>query len=379
VGDRLYLPTVDGGRAISDAVQESDRIINSGRALQGLPSICHKNGARFHFAYPGAVQGFTSANGEVGNAPHPHQAGQRCLHLQGTGLLATTPTFFPPEMATMSGGYGFTSSPSLYPGQTLRASLIAAENNQAALRCCLLVENFAPDGITLQQHRSNVVEIQPGDTKEIHWHLSDEALHPITTVGFELIDNQSDDVLYVDWLTWDGTPQLELLRFADDIPFEVLMRPWVKVTDWHMEYFGSHQAYRMLQNRGRGLLLQGTREWHNYSASATLQAHFAESFGLAAYVQGYNRYYALLLERGGKARLVKSLDTESVLAEIGFDWQFDQTYQFSLAIHDGIIQAAIDGRVLFELSDPDPLLNGGAVGILLTEGNLYLQSVKVDR
>jgi ADP-ribosylglycohydrolase len=377
VADRLYLPTVDGGRAISDAVQESGRIINSGRALQGLLPDQPKNGARFHFSYPGAVQGFTSANGEAANAPHPHQAEQHCLRLQGAGLRTTTPTFFPPEMASMSGGYGFTSSPSLYPGQTLHASLIAAETNQAVLRCCLLVENFAPDGITLQQHRSAVMELQPGEAKDIHWHLAEEAFHPITTVGIDLIDNHADDVLFVDWLTWDGTPQLELLRFADDIPFDVLMRPWVKVTDWRMEYFGSHQAYRMLQNRGRGLLLQGAREWHNYSASATLKAHFAESFGLAAYVQGYNRYYALLLERGGKARLVKSLDTESVLAEVDFDWHFDQTYLFALAINDGIIQAAIDGSILFELSDPDPLLDGGAVGILLTEGNLYLQSVKV--
>ncbi|MEE4194254.1 MAG: ADP-ribosylglycohydrolase family protein, partial [Anaerolineae bacterium] len=39
VADRLYLPTADGGSAISDAVKETDRIINIGRALQGLEPV----------------------------------------------------------------------------------------------------------------------------------------------------------------------------------------------------------------------------------------------------------------------------------------------------------------------------------------------------
>ncbi len=34
VADRLYLPTADGGRAISDAVIETYHIVNSGRALR---------------------------------------------------------------------------------------------------------------------------------------------------------------------------------------------------------------------------------------------------------------------------------------------------------------------------------------------------------
>ena len=58
VADRMYLATADGGRAITDAVIETYQIVNIGRALAGEPPLAPKDGARFHFELPGAVQGF---------------------------------------------------------------------------------------------------------------------------------------------------------------------------------------------------------------------------------------------------------------------------------------------------------------------------------
>ena len=58
VADKLYLPTADGGRAITDAVTETFHVVNIGRALAGLEPLVPKGGARFHFELPGSVQGF---------------------------------------------------------------------------------------------------------------------------------------------------------------------------------------------------------------------------------------------------------------------------------------------------------------------------------
>ncbi len=58
VADRMYLSTADGGRAITDAVAEAYHIVNIGRSLAGATPAAPKNGARFHFELPGAVQGF---------------------------------------------------------------------------------------------------------------------------------------------------------------------------------------------------------------------------------------------------------------------------------------------------------------------------------
>jgi hypothetical protein len=64
VADRLYISSADGGRAISDALTEAYHIANIGRALSGEAPVLPKDGARFHFAKPGAVQGFMAAPSE---------------------------------------------------------------------------------------------------------------------------------------------------------------------------------------------------------------------------------------------------------------------------------------------------------------------------
>jgi ADP-ribosylglycohydrolase len=72
VADRLYLPTADGGRAITDAVTETYHVVNMGRALAGQPPLVPKQGARFHFDLPGAVQGFTPENSPATEAQPGH-------------------------------------------------------------------------------------------------------------------------------------------------------------------------------------------------------------------------------------------------------------------------------------------------------------------
>jgi len=55
------------------------------------------------------------------------------------------------------------------------------------------------------------------------------------------------------------------------------------------------EPYRLIQNEGMGLLIQGTREWRDYQVRAAVTPHMATSAGIGARVQGLQRYYALLL------------------------------------------------------------------------------------
>ena len=70
VADRLYLPTAEGGRAITDAVIEAGRIATAGRRMAGEEPVQPKGGARFHFDFEGAVQGF-AANADARPASRP--------------------------------------------------------------------------------------------------------------------------------------------------------------------------------------------------------------------------------------------------------------------------------------------------------------------
>ncbi len=152
-------------------------------------------------------------------------------------------------------------------------------------------------------------------------------------------------------------------------------RAWVNGLDRFDEH--SPEPYRLVQNSGTGLLAQGTREWADYEVSAAVRPHMAASAGLGARVQGMRRYYALLLVRDDKARLVKALDGERVLAEADFPWRFDRTYDLRLEVQRGRLRASIDGKGVFDVEDKDRPLWGGAVALLCEEGRVESEVVRV--
>ncbi len=87
VADRLFLPTADGGRAITDAVRETTCLVNTARHMAGEPALAPKGGARFHFELPGSVQGFQveyapeHAHVALENTPGHSRSGQRSLRI----------------------------------------------------------------------------------------------------------------------------------------------------------------------------------------------------------------------------------------------------------------------------------------------------------
>ena len=56
VADRLYVVTSDGGSCISDAVQETRKLVKAAAVLHG-ENVCIPK-ERFAFEYPGSLQGF---------------------------------------------------------------------------------------------------------------------------------------------------------------------------------------------------------------------------------------------------------------------------------------------------------------------------------
>src|SRR5438552_12400146 len=149
VADRMYLPTADGGRAITDAVRETYEVVSIGRALAGQPASLPKGGARYHFDLPGAVQGFqpeespeTRGTASVENVAGHSESGSYALAIRyhalapGRAARVATATFTPPE-ARKLGGYSLIACPTLYPGQTVRARLSAVAGNAGPVDAAL--------------------------------------------------------------------------------------------------------------------------------------------------------------------------------------------------------------------------------------------------
>ena len=138
------------------------------------------------------------------------------------------------------------------------------------------------------------------------------------------------------------------------------------------------ESYRLVQNEGTGLLIQGTRDWTNYQVSAAITPHLVTSAGLGARVQGMRRYYALLLCRDDKARLVKALDGQTILAEAHFPWRFGSAYELSLEVVGNHLQASIDGQLLFTVEDLDCPFTSGGVALICEEGRMASEAVTVQ-
>jgi hypothetical protein len=214
--------------------------------------------------------------------------------------------------------------------------------------------------------------LAPGAEHEFSWRIGDTGGAPIAEIGVEL-SGRGDGSIYLDYLTWDGEPDVVFTRPAHG--GTLWRRAWVDALD----LFDPHwpEPFRLVQNHGTGLLIQGTREWRDYQVEARVTPHLAEAAGIAARVQGLRRYYALLLCAGGKARLVKALDGDTVLAEAEFEWEFGQTYDLRLQVTGDRVEAWVDGQRLFDLRDADRPLEGGAVALVCAEGRIATDAVTV--
>jgi hypothetical protein len=381
----MYLPTADGGRAITDAATEAYHIVNVGRALSGQEPVAPKDGARFHFELPGSVQGFrpdddpTSRGvATVENVKGHSEAGSRSLALRyrhlapGRVARVSTPTFVPPEAVEMP-DYRLLASPTLYPGQDVRARVIADDDNGEAVTCTLFVCAYGADD-ALRIHYGPEGVLEPGSAEEFEWRVGDLGGQPIARIGVELAaESAASGCVYLDYVTWDGAPDATLTR--PDEGGTMWRRAWVNGVDRFDEH--SPEPYRLVQNSGTGLLVQGTRGWTDYEVGAPVRPHMVASAGIGARVQGMRRYYALLLAGVGKVRLVKALDGDAVLAETDFPWRFDVTYDLRLEVQGSRLRASIDGEEVFDVQDTDRPLTDGAVALVCEEGRAESEFVRV--
>ncbi len=382
VRDRLFVVSADGGRAITDAVREAEELAASGRALAGVAPWHPKGGARFHFDMPGAVQGFApdpeTGSLEVRNVANHSRAGRRSLALGHHAMAGEgpsrvlTPTFIPPEALGMQ-GYPLVACPTLYAGQTVRAQVQADAANAASVACRLVLRCYGAEQ-RLEPLGGPVTLLEPGHRATLDWRVPETGGQPVASVGLEL-DADTDARVYLDWLTWDGSPEV----VWDQPPGggQMWLRAWVPAVDhWNRSWLPG-MAFTLVHNRGTGLAIQGTRAWRDYGVEAEVRPHLVASGGLAARVQGLERYYALLLVPGSRVRLIKVRHGSAVLAEASLDWELDQTHRLALEVDGARLRGWVDGNLLLDVLDGDRPLESGAVALVVEEGRLDVGAVHV--
>ena len=183
----------------------------------------------------------------------------------------------------------------------------------------------------------------------------------------------------MDSLGWEGAPDVTLARpGGGEHPWDpplVWRRAWVDGLDLWEPWWP--ESYRLIQNSGRGLLTQGTREWTDYEAAATVTPVLMAKGGIGIRAQGMRRYYGLLLCDDNKMRLIKALDGDHILAEADFEWQVNQSYGLRLQAEGSTLRAWVDGQLLFTVQDEERPFTGGAAAFIVEEGNMMSEAMRV--
>ena len=138
------------------------------------------------------------------------------------------------------------------------------------------------------------------------------------------------------------------------------------------------EPYRLIQNIGRGLLMQGTREWKNYRVTARMTPHMCEAGGLGIRVQGMTRYYALLISQDG-ARLVRSHEgKDTILASCDQSWKLGHQYELTLQAVGNRLTAWINQEKILEVEDAEGYYPSGAMALISQVGRIGCDFVEVQ-
>lgn len=385
IADRLLISSADGGNSINDAVRTAYYLANIGRKLAGDAELGEpKDGAQMHFSLPGSQQGFRPDGGAGGSANpvlrNVEFEGGRALSINyealGSGqvAIATTPTFSPPEMLNMR-TYDLMATPLVYPGQVLKARVVAPPDNQGdvGVRLRLRVYDAADQ---LRDVDGDAFRLAPGSETVLEWRLPEFDGQPIAEVGLAIDSDgrRADGSVLLDYMRWDGAAELSLHRPHGDGDFWRMA--WVNGVDFFSKRFPP--SFRISQSRDEGMVSHGTRQWTNYALKSDIMVHLGNYGGVALRVQGLRRYYGVRATRNNKLEIVRVRDDEvTVLADTDFAFDFETNLSFDAKVVGNTISATVNGT---PISASDPSANGfanGGVGLFIHEGALSTDAVTI--
>ncbi|PNP51412.1 hypothetical protein THARTR1_07958 [Trichoderma harzianum] len=387
LADRAIISSADGGYSINNAARIAYDIANLGHRLSGnSPLQPPKDGAQFHFSLPGSVQGFQSPS-DVVRISQGQDSGVDSLCIRINNLTdtsgsveVTTPTFTPLDILQVDRNYEIMASPLVYPGQRVKAELHAADSNTATSTVCLRIKAY-DENDNLRTVDSRPTNIKSGQQDSLEWTIPDSLQNwPIQQIGIAISTSigspNLDGAIFLHSMRWDGAPRMTLKRPANKSRYQSFWnRAWVSSVDKVHTDMGP--SFFIAQDRGEGLLSQGARDWVDYDVMVSnFVVNFGGPMGVAARVQGLNRYYGLMLTKDKRVALVKAADDERIeLMSMPFAWEENIKYQVHLRVQGSKIEGRV-GQVELAATDEDYV--GGAVGLVVTDGSLSADSISVS-
>ncbi|GAA3139970.1 ADP-ribosylglycohydrolase [Kribbella aluminosa] len=348
VADRALVVSADGGECVTDAVLETRRIIRSAHKLEAAPVPVRR--PRFDFDFPGAVQGFEPCPYLDGGAVRHHRFEDGSTALLIDGGSASTPVFLDPLDAVSN--FSTLASPTLYPGNTVRAVVSAPDG--ASVRLYAIY-----DGTTTAEGPC----IDVGERTELDWTVPSGG-NPFR-IGLSV-----SGTAYLHSLDWDGAPAeysqsgILLSSIWDTQPRG--LAPWVSSAKNFEADFAT--TFSVSHPDPLGVVTTGTRDWVDYEISSRLTFSLSRSAGIVVRARGHRNFTAAVFD-GRLLSIVEQHGAErTVLATAPFALRRDAPYDVSVECAAAVVTVRVDGISM--LSATTRRLAGGGAGFLVDIGTM---------
>lgn len=385
VADRFYAVSADGGECVTDAVQQTRRIVRAAAVARGEEPPAPA--PRFAFELPGSLQGFrlhpgtgmVQAGTGVRNAGGGLGIGFRAL-AAGTVAAVSTDTSPEPRPRARAGTSDFevVGSPTLYPTQTVTAVIDAAE---AAPDAALFVDCFGEDG--LLETVSGPSRPLVAGRNALTWEVPEVGGRTIHRVGLALTSaTRVDGEVVLCSLDWSGAPRD--YRLGRSYELTEGLDPWTTDTVWLRSFVSSAAnlapdyttTFCVSHPRAGGVVTTGTREWADYRVSSRIQFNASDAAGLVVRARGHRRYYAAVIV-GSVLQLVRQSDGDRVvLVEAPVGHCTDETHDLAFEANGTALVAWFDGVAVARAEDATYRSGGG--GFVVDSGAMLADGFRVE-
>lgn len=321
---------------------------------------------RYHFDYPGSTHGF-QADAVRGQVLALRQVASS--DLRGRGALQITlrglnkkgaasvfvPTYVRPAELSAN-NYQASFSPTLYPGQTIRARLWLPPDAPPGLR----VAPFVWDDRAGTRHQAPAIELIPEKAHTLEFRVPpiENALLSRAGLAFHTTDLPWSGPVLLDWLDWDGPPEFSC-DFGHAQPEYDAISGWTFLRGfWRLEDGGYHGS-------GVGLSesYTGDLSWRDLTLAVDMVPLLGDRHYLLLRVQGARRSYAVGLAEPGRLVLYKNEGGYREVASATLGWAHGQPVQLAISAVGAELEIAVAGQTLLRWRDTEAPYLSGQIGL----------------
>jgi ADP-ribosylglycohydrolase len=373
VNDHVLASLILGSECILDIPTAALHVSNLGRAVNQIQERrTYKGSSKYHFSFPGSTHCWEyerepglAAIREMYNATYSadnrHGRDTRALKVVISRLSASNQgmayrkTFFTGDDIARS-GYDMGTSPIIYPGQTLCASLYTSIGQGATARL------FVRDHYTQDVFCGDEVPLSVGEMTKLTYPVS--CAHPVLLdrlgILFSAVSETPSAVVYLDRVDWTGAP-----NYTIDLTRSDAMTGWGYLRG---QWFARGGALNGSHYGKDAEAYTGLLAWKDYRYQVRLRPHCGTRHRILFRVRGAQRSYALSLAPGGRVALEKNWMGYQEVASAPFEWQLQREYALTAQVMGNHIVASVDGRRLLEWEDTKAPWESGCVGLGLQNG-----------